>query len=102
MKTARRRRQGATETIGVSLDSLTKQRLKDLAAAKHGGNVSALISEMAEDAIRQAAFEKAWGWYAGPDLDKESRAKIDAELEEGWLAARKRNPGTRRRRKSAA
>lgn len=38
---------------------LVRSALKKLAAKKHQGNVSALIAEMAEDAVRQAAFEKA-------------------------------------------
>jgi hypothetical protein len=30
--------------------------------------VLALIAEMAEDAVRRAAFEKAWVWYGGSEL----------------------------------
>ena len=99
MKTRKSRRKGATETIGVSLDSETKRVLKDLAAEKHGGNVSALITEMAADAARKAAFARAWEWYGGPDPTVEERARIDTELAEGWRLARKH---ARRRRTSAA
>jgi hypothetical protein len=90
MKPKRRRRPGATETIGVSLDAATKRKLKDLAREKHQGNVSALITEMTEAAMRQAAFERAWHWYGGPPPSDAARRKIDAELEEGWALARKR------------
>lgn len=87
--TARRRRPGATETIGVSLDKDTKQKLKALAEERHHGNVSALITEMTEVAVRQAAFERAWRWYGGPEPTDEERAEVDAQLEEGWALARK-------------
>src|SRR5215831_5942246 len=87
MNLRKRRRAGATETVGVSLDPGTKRTLKKLAAKKHQGNVSALIAEMAEDAVRQEAFEKAWAWYGGPELTSEAKNRIDAELEEGWRLA---------------
>jgi hypothetical protein len=72
----RRRRPGATETLGVSVDPGTKRALKALAGERHGGNVSALISEMTTDAVRQAAFERAWRWYGGPEPTDADRAKI--------------------------
>lgn len=89
MKGKRKRRVGATETIGVSVDAETKRNLKRLAEQKHGGNVSALITEMTEEALRRAAFDRAWSWYGGPELDDETRRKIDAELDAGWRLARK-------------
>ncbi len=95
MKSKRPRRPGATETIGVSLDAATKRKLKELARQKHHGNVSALITEMTEAAVRQAAFERAWQWYAGPLPSDADRKKIDVELEEGWALARKRRPRKR-------
>ena len=101
MKPSRPRRAGATETIGVSLDVETKRKLKALAADRHHGNVSALITEMTEEAVRQAAFERAWRWYGGPEPSDATRAKIDAELEEGWALARKQ-ARRRPRRKTAA
>ncbi len=102
MKRSKKRRAGATETIGVSVDPETKRKLKELADEKHGGNVSALIAEMAEEAVRQAAFERAWRWYGGPEPSPETCAKIDAELEEGWKLARKHAAKTKAKRKSAA
>lgn len=85
----KRRRPGATETIGVSLDVETKRALKALADEKHQGNVSALITEMTAQAVRQAAFDKAWRWYGGAEPDDATRAKLDAEFEKGWKLARK-------------
>jgi ATP phosphoribosyltransferase regulatory subunit HisZ len=101
MKTKRKRRSGATETVGVSLDAQTKRELKALAREKHQGNVSALITEMTKDAIRQAAFERAWRLYGGPDPTDEARAKVDAELEAGWALARKHS-GKKLKRRTAA
>ncbi|HEV3189969.1 MAG TPA: hypothetical protein VGY54_05705, partial [Polyangiaceae bacterium] len=89
MKPRRSRRAGATETMGVSLDIHTKRKLKALARQRHGGNVSALIAEMTEAAVRQAAFERAWQWYGGDELSNAARAKVDADLEEGWALARR-------------
>ena len=101
MKPRKARRTGATETIGISLDARTKAALKRLAAKAHGGNVSALVSDMTALALRQAAFEKAWAWYGGPDPSDARRAEIDAEWEEGWTLAR-RHAAKRARGKSAA
>jgi hypothetical protein len=89
MNPKRRRRRGATETIGISLDVATKRKLEALAEEKHQGNVSALIAELTEGAVAQAAFEKAWRWYGGLEATADVRAKIDAEMEEGWKLARK-------------
>lgn len=102
MKQTRTRRPGATETIGVSLDVATKRKLKALARAQHGGNVSALITEMTEEAIRRAAFEEAWRWYGGAEPSAEARARIDAQLEEGWALSRKSSAKKALRRKKAA
>jgi hypothetical protein len=101
MKPKRSRRGGATETVGVSLDVETKRKLKALAKARHNGNVSALIGEMTEAAVRQAAFERAWHWYGGEEPSEAVRARIDAELEEGWALAQK-HAGKKLRRRTAA
>ncbi len=98
MKAKMTRRRGATATVGVSLDPATKRKLKALAKKRTQGNVSALITEMTEEAMRQAAFDRAWQWYGGPEPSDATRAKIDANLEEGWALARKHiGKGTRRR-----
>jgi hypothetical protein len=101
MKSKRTRRPGATETIGVSLDAETKRKLKALAEERHHGNVSALIGEMTEAAVRQAAFERAWRWYGGKAPSAAVRSRIDADLEEGWALARK-HAGKKSTRKTAA
>ncbi len=101
MNGRRKRRAGATETIGVSVDVETKRKLKALAEERHGGNVSALIDEMTDAAVRTAAFERAWRWYGGAEPTVAARARIDAELEEGWALARKHAPKKPRRRSAA-
>jgi hypothetical protein len=97
----KRRRSGATETIGVSVDPGTKRALRALAERRHGGNVSALISEMTADAIRQAAFERAWSWYGGPEPTDAERRGLDRELDAGWAHAR-RHVAKKKRARSAA
>jgi hypothetical protein len=97
----KRRRSGASESIGVSVDPGTKRALKALADERHGGNVSALISEMTTEAIRQAAFQRAWSWYGGPEPTDAERAKLDQELDAGWAHARK-HVAKKKRGRSAA
>jgi len=101
-KPRKKRRAGASVTVGVSLDVATKAKLKALAADRHQGNVSALITELAEDAVRKAAFERAWRWYGGLEPSDAERSKIDAQLEEGWALARKTAPKRHPRRRKAA
>jgi hypothetical protein len=83
------RRPGATETFSVSVDRRTKRRLKALAKMNYGGNVSALITDLAREGERQAAFERAWRWYGGPEPTPAESTAIRAEWEEGWALARK-------------
>lgn len=97
----KRRRSGATETIGVSVDPGTKRALRALAEERHGGNVSALISEMTTEAVRQAAFERAWLWYGGPEPTDADRRRLDQELDAGWAHAR-RHVAKKKRTRSAA
>ncbi len=68
---------------------------------KHGSNVPASSTEMTEHAARRAAFERAWAWYGGAEPTDEERAKIDAQLEAGWRAARKRAPKNTLKKKAA-
>ncbi len=97
----RPRRPGATETIGVSVDPETKRALRALAEERHAGNVSALITEMTGDAVRQAAFDRAWRWYGGPELTDAERRKLDRELDAGWAHARKHVTKKKRSRSAA-
>lgn len=49
------RRAGATETFSVSVDPETKRALRLLANQDFGGNLSALVTELAEEARRRMA-----------------------------------------------
>jgi hypothetical protein len=89
----KKRRAGASETFGISVTPTTKKLLKAAARERHGGNVSALIEELAERLKRQQAFERLWKWYSGPELTDRERRSLDAEI-----IGRKR---TRRRKKAA-
>src|SRR5687767_9143858 len=55
MKRKRSRRAGATETFSISVDPGTKKALRKLADADYGGNLSALVSDFADDARRRMA-----------------------------------------------
>jgi hypothetical protein len=83
------RRAGATETFSISVDRPTRRRLRSLADQRHLGNVSALITELALEGERQAAFERAWAWYGGPEPSPSETAEIRAEWGDGWRHARK-------------
>jgi len=53
----KRRRAGASETFSVSVDPETKQALRALANQDFGGNLSALVTELAEEARRRMAAD---------------------------------------------
>jgi hypothetical protein len=55
MKKRRSRRAGATETFSVSVDVDTKRALRRLADTRYGGNLSALVTDFAEEARRRFA-----------------------------------------------
>jgi hypothetical protein len=90
------RRVGATETFSVSVDSKTKQSLKAQAYARHQGNVSALIAELAIEGERMAAFERAWQWYGGDAPTKTEAAALLAQWEAAWKLVR--GPNAKRRK----
>ena len=82
------RRAGATATFSVSVDPMTKRRLKSLARGRHGGNVSALITALALEGEKQAAVERAWEWYGGPEPTPRETSALRAEWQAGWNLAR--------------
>lgn len=51
------RRPGATETFSVSVDPRTKEALRALANKDFGGNLSALVTDLAEEARRRMAAD---------------------------------------------
>lgn len=52
------RRAGATETFSVSVDPETKRALRALADADFDGNLSALVTDFADEARRRLAAGK--------------------------------------------
>lgn len=96
----KQRRAGATETFSVSVDRETKAILKARAERLHGGNMSALITELGREAEKRSAFERIREWAGGSLLTAEVRDEIDAELSEGWKLAR--SHAKKPRKKSAA
>lgn len=51
------RRAGATETFSVSVDPETKKALRALANRDFGGNLSALVTDLAEEARKRMAAD---------------------------------------------
>jgi len=90
------RRIGATETFSVSVDATTKQALRQLANSDFNGNLSALVTELAEDARRRMA--------AGAYLKRRGSAqltKAEAELVEASIT-REVSAWKKRRKRRAA
>ena len=80
MKRVKQRRAGATETFSVSVDPATKKALRTLANAEYGGNMSALVTALAEEARRRTAAGAYLRRRALPTLDPAEVALVEAEL----------------------
>ena len=72
-------RAGKTKTTSFSLDAATLQNLKALAARRHGGNVSALLAELASREAKFAAAEAFFETYGVPPLTPAAIEAIEAE-----------------------
>lgn len=93
MKSARRRRAGATQTFSVSVDPRTKTALRKLADADYGGNLSALITDLAEEARRRMSAGAYLRKRAIPPLDRAGVVSVEAAIEQEIAAARRRRRG---------
>jgi hypothetical protein len=93
----KKRRVGATESFSVSTDEATKTALKALADERHGGNVSELITELAREAVRNAAADRLWEWGGAAEMTTKERALFWANVEAGWKLARTKTKRSRRR-----
>lgn len=93
MKPVRRRRAGATQTFSVSVDPRTKSALRRLADASYGGNMSALVTDLAEDARRRMSAGAYLERRAIPALDRAGVVDVEASVEHEIAAARKRRRG---------
>lgn len=96
MNAQRSRRAGATETFSVSVDADTKRALRALANEEFGGNLSALVSDFAEDARRRLAAGAYLRKQRIPKLTAAKARAVQADIDGEVASARKR-----RRRRAA-
>lgn len=96
MKTMQRRT-GATETFSVSVDPETKRALRALADSAFGGNLSALVTDLAEEARRRMAAGKYLQRHGVADVTGKEADAIQLQIKREIAASRKR----RSRRRAA-
>jgi hypothetical protein len=72
-------RAGITEKISISLSRQDLASLKKRAKRLHGGNVSAVIAELAADAALLEGMHELVTWLGGPSLTDQERATMDRE-----------------------
>jgi len=97
MKHGAKRRAGATATFSVSVDPETKRALRALADADFDGNLSAAVSDLAEEARRRLSAARLLRRLGVPKATADEARAIEAEIS-SELAAQ----GGRRRRPRAA
>jgi hypothetical protein len=90
MKASKRRRAGATETFSVSVDPETKKALRRLADADYGGNLSALVTDLAEEARRRMAAGAYLKRQGLSPLDATGAAALEASLAREVSTAKKK------------
>jgi hypothetical protein len=91
----RSRRLGATETFSVSVDPETKRALRALADSAFGGNLSALVTNLAEEARRRLAAGAYLRRHRLPELAHDEADAVQARIDREAAAWRKRK--TKRR-----
>ena len=94
------KRAGSTEKISISVLSSDLASLRKRAKRLYGGNVSAVIAELAADAALLEAMHDLIGRLGGPCLTDEDRESLDREWAE--RAAYPRGPSRKRKAKRAA
>lgn len=77
---ARLKRSGKMETFSVSVSRETRARLRKAAARAYGGNVSALIEAIAQEADRQDALD--WLLHRAPPIDDKAFEVFMREMNE--------------------
>lgn len=90
------RRTGATETFSISVDPETKRALRALADSDFNGNLSALVTDLAEEARRRMAAGAYLTRHGIAEPTKAEADSLQAEVDRE-VAARRR----RRKRKVA-
>jgi hypothetical protein len=91
----RTRRLGATETFSVSVDAETKRALKALAKSEFGGNLSALVTDLAEDARRRLAASAYLRRHKLPAASQAEADLLQSTLDREALAWKKRKRRSR-------
>jgi hypothetical protein len=97
MMRKRQRRPGATETFSVSVDPETKAALRALADSDFGGNLSALVTDLAEEARRRKAAGEYLRRHGIAPLTKRGAVELQAEIDAEVSSQRRR----RKKRKVA-
>ena len=82
-------RSGKTRTLSISVDAVTDRILKEEADANFGGNVSKLVSAIAQEARRKAAVDRIAEWSGYASLPPAARGELEAGIQKE-LAAQKR------------
>jgi hypothetical protein len=95
MKRSKQRRPGATKTFSVSVDAETKAALRQLADAEYAGNLSALVTDLAEEARRRMAAGAYLRRRGLRPLDRAGVATIEASIEREVATGRKRRRAPR-------
>jgi hypothetical protein len=95
MKAKKRRRAGATETFSVSVDADTKRALRKLADAEFGGNLSALVTDFAEEARRRVAAAAYLRKHGIPRLTRVEAETLEAQIDREIVKAVPRRTGRR-------
>ena len=87
----KKRRVGATETFSVSVDPETKKALRALADAEFGGNLSALVTDLAEDARTRKAAGDFLQRHKLPKLTAHAAASLHAEIDAEVAASKRKS-----------
>jgi hypothetical protein len=75
----RRARGIQSSKISVSVSKVDLQNLKQRAKRLHGGNISAVVHEMAEQAAKQEAIDRLWQELGQPTVSDADWTAIVAE-----------------------
>lgn len=84
------RRAGATETFSVSVDPETKRALRALADSDFDGNLSALVTDLAEEARRRMAAGAYLKRRRIAELTPAESDALEAEIAREIVTARRR------------
>lgn len=84
------RRAGATETFSVSVDRQTKLALRALADREFEGNLSALVTDLAEEARRRMAAGDYLRSHRIATLTRPEAEELEAQIEKEAATSRRR------------